>query len=420
MTAAERPARPGPAEPRSRTLEDQLRDLGEAHGLAAVGFCDAEPLSDAHRVLVERRDRGLNAEMNFTYRNPARSTDPRATLPSARSIVVGALRYDTTLPARPDGDRPVARVARYATADHYRELREALTVIRDHLKELGHKAVVVADENALVDRAVAVKAGIGWYGKSANVLLPGKGSWFVLGSVITNAELTPATEPVADGCGSCTSCMDHCPTGAIIAPGVVDANLCLSWRLQAPGDFPVELRGALADRIYGCDDCQEYCPPSRRADRRGIAAPGHPPEYPLEAGAGSGGSWVDVEWMLSASDDELLDRLGRWYVPRRDPRYLRRNALVVYGNTAGGRDDATVEAVLAPYLDGDDDMLKRHAAWAAITLGRREILDEPSRRADRVISDEIVALDRDAVHGDRRGDVVATTSVVPGGVVDDA
>lgn len=374
-------------------LEDQLRELGLSHGLAAVGFCDAEPLTDTHRVLVERRERGLNAEMNFTYRNPARSTDPRATLPSAQSIVVGALRYDTDLPDRPDHGRPVARVARYATADHYRELREALTEIRNHLKGLGYKAVLVADENALVDRAVAVKAGIGWYGKSANVLLPGKGSWFVLGSVITNAVLTPAAEPVADGCGSCTSCIDHCPTGAIIAPGVVDANLCLSWRLQAPGDFPIELRRSLGDRIYGCDDCQEYCPPSRRADRRGIAAPEEPPEYPLDAGGGSGGSWVDVEWMLAAADDELLDRLGRWYVPQRDPRYLRRNALVVYGNTAQTRRDDQVEAAVGPYLDGDDEMLKRHAAWAVLALDRRHLLNRRNRTYDTVVTAEIVSFD---------------------------
>lgn len=379
-------------EPHGSGLEDELRSIGLANGLAAVGFCDAEPLTEIEQVLVERRDRGLNAEMNFTYRNPARSTDPRSTLPSARSIIVGALRYDTDLPGRPSDTRPFARVARYATADHYRELREALMEIRNHLKSLGHKAVVVADENALVDRAVAVKAGIGWYGKSANVLLPGKGSWFVLGSVITNAELEPASQPVADGCGSCTSCMDHCPTGAIIAPGVVDANLCLSWRLQAPGDFPVELRRSLGDRIYGCDDCQEYCPPSRRADRRGIDAPDHPPEYPLDAGDGGGGSWVDVEWMLQATDEELLERLGRWYVPQRDPRYLRRNALVVYGNTADSCDDQQVEAVLGPYLDGEEEMLRRHAAWAVVALGRDHLFDIASRRHDPVIAEEITAI----------------------------
>ena len=371
-------------------------ELGMGLGLSAVGFCDAEPLDETREVLESRRDQGLNAEMAFTYRNPTRSTDPRATLPSAQSIIVGALRYDTEAPEAPVGG-PHARVARYATSDHYDELRRALGGIRDLLKSLGYKAVVLADDNALVDRAVAVKAGIGWYGKSANVLLPGMGSWFVLGSVVTNAELDFTAELVDDGCGTCTQCLDHCPTGAIVAPGVVDAGRCLSWRLQAPGDFPIEFRRALGNRIYGCDDCQEYCPPSRRADRRGIGAP-----EPKDGGdLGGSGSWVDVAWMLNASDEELLTKLGRWYVPQRDPRYLRRNALVVYGNTAHSQDAEAIELVLGPYLDCDDEMLRRHATWAALNLGHNEMLLDNRRVDDAVVADEM-ALFR--AHHDLNGD----------------
>lgn len=372
----------------------ELRELGLAHGLATVGFCDAEPLTDTRAVLEERRERGINAEMAFTYRNPSRSTDPRATLPSARTIVVGALRYDTATEDRPAGG-PHARVARYATADHYDQLRVALTALKDRLKARGHKAVVLADDNALVDRAVAVKAGIGWYGKSANVLLPGMGSWFVLGSVLTNAEITVAPEPVPDGCGTCTQCLDHCPTGAIVAPGVVDARRCLSWRLQAPGDFPREFRVALGDRIYGCDDCQEFCPPSRRADRRGIGAP--QPQQARELT--TVGSWVDVTWMLGASDEELLTRLGRWYVPQRDPRYLRRNALVVYGNTAGTLSSEEIELALGPYLDCNDEMLRRHATWAVLNLGRGELLERGDRARDPVLVAEIAAFRAEARAG---------------------
>src|SRR5438105_6711215 len=133
----------------------------------------------------------------------------------------------------------------------------------------GWRARVLADDNALVDREAARRAGLGWYGKNANVLLPGAGSWFVLGSVVTDAPLPPADHEVPDGCGSCTRCLDGCPTGAIVAPGVVDARRCLAWLVQQPGSFPVELRAALGDRIYGCDDCQEVCPPNHRAERDG-------------------------------------------------------------------------------------------------------------------------------------------------------
>jgi epoxyqueuosine reductase len=364
-------ARPDPDPSRGRTpvdlLASEVRRAGLRAGLAAVGTCSARPFDAARAELERRRALGLHGGMAFTYRNPARSTDPTATLPTARSLVVGAWRYPS-VPVEPAGAPEAAgpagagRVARYATGDHYGALRRALAAVAERLRADGWRAVVLADDNALVDRAAARRAGIGWCGKSSNVLLPGRGSWFVLGGVLTDADLGPDPEPVADGCGTCERCLDGCPTGAIVAPGVVDARRCLSWLLQDTGSFPEEHRAALGDRIYGCDDCQEVCPPNRRADRS------HPVTAPAD-GAGR----VDLAWMLTADDDELLDRLGRWYVPRRDPRYLRRNALVVLGNVADGSDPAVV-GLLERYLHGADELLAEHARWAAESLGRHDLL----------------------------------------------
>jgi len=348
-------------------LRDALVALGRAQGLAAVGVCGAEPFESTRRILEQRRDQGLHADMAFTYRNPERSTDPSRALAGARSMVVGAFRYDTSVLPAPE--RPAARVARYATADHYEQLRTALTAVAEALRDAGHRALVVADDNAMVDRAVATRAGLGFYGKNANVLLPGQGSWFVLGSVITDAELEPTGAPLEDGCGTCTRCLTGCPTAAIVAPGVVDARRCLAWHLQAAGDFPREFREALGDRIYGCDECQEVCPPSRRADARTSVG-----DEPTASSAnGSPGGWVDVEWLLRADDEDLLGRLGRWYIARRDPTYLRRNALVVLGNTATAS-DPLVDDLLGRYLDGEDELLAAHAAWAARRLGRDDLL----------------------------------------------
>ncbi|MGB6059570.1 MAG: tRNA epoxyqueuosine(34) reductase QueG [Microthrixaceae bacterium] len=397
-------------------LRDELIDLGLRSGLATLGVCDAKPFLQTRQVLLERRDLGLNGDMQFTYRNPERSTDPARALRNARSMIVAAYRYDTELrPAPVIGTQ--GRVARYATSDHYDRLRSGLRLIASRLKELGHRAVVVCDDNAMVDRAVAVRAGLGFYGKSANVLLPGQGSWFVLGSVITDVEFQATGSAIADGCGTCTRCLDGCPTSAIIAPGVVDARRCLSWLIQAPGDFPREFRRALGNRIYGCDDCQEVCPPSRRADRLQIGTrppeappadptrdpgPGVEPEPgPASASEPRSGSeaWVDVEWILTANDDELLDSLGRWYIAKRDPNYLRRNALVVYGNSAGTHSSEQVESVLGQYLDGPDDMLAAHAAWAALNLGNRDVLNG---RLDRpAIATELAHYDDDVENLDR-------------------
>jgi epoxyqueuosine reductase len=286
--------------------------------------------------------------MSFTYRNPDRSTDPERSLAGAKSIVVGARSYPP-----PASAHEGARVAAYADDDHYSRLRAALAVVADRLREEGWAAVVLVDDNALVDREAAYRAGLGWYGKSTNLLLPGQGSWFVLGSVITTAPLVVDEGPVDDGCGSCRRCIDGCPTGAIVAPGIVDARRCLAWLLQARGDFPEEFRVALGDRIYGCDECQEVCPPNRRAAVGPAASSG-----------------VDVIELLASDDEALLARHGRWYIPDRDPRYLRRNALVVLGNTATAGDRRAADTI-ERYRNDPDPMLRSHARWAAERVAAR-------------------------------------------------
>ncbi|MEM8704842.1 MAG: tRNA epoxyqueuosine(34) reductase QueG [Actinomycetota bacterium] len=332
----------------------ELRALGLDAGLCAVGAASADPFDDVRVELERRREVGLSADMQFTFRNPARSTDPDRALPGASSLIVGAYDYQRTAPPMPT-DVPVARVAAYSWEDHYAALREALEPIAEALRVAGHRATVIADQNHLVDRAAAHRAGIGWWGKSSNILIPGIGSLVVLGAVITDAAVEPDhDDPVADGCRTCTSCLDGCPTGAIIEPGVIDARRCLAWLVQAEGVFPVEYREALGDRIYGCDDCQDVCPPNKIRMRR-----------PSPAGADE--AWVDVLSVLNADDDELLARLGRWYIPNRDPDYLRRNALLVLANVA----DPTpaVVATVERYLAHPRSLLRAHAVWAARRLG---------------------------------------------------
>ena len=342
-------------------------------GLAAAGITRAESWPDVRRRLEERRAAGLHAGMKFTYNNPARSTDPRRSLPDAAALVVGAVGYRRR-PPPPLVSRPAGRVASYAWSDHQDRLRCALKVVAARLKSDGWRARILIDDNGLVDREAAWRAGLGWFGKNANLLLPEAGSWFLLGSVLTDAPLPVAAERVDDGCGSCRRCLDGCPTGAIIEPGVVDARRCLSWLLQIDGDFPRQHRVALGDRIYGCDDCQEVCPPNRRLE---------PDAPPAEAGSVAEVALVE---MLEASDEELLDRHGRWYVPRRDPDNLRRNALVVLGNTAAAGDRRAAAAVRR-YLDHPNARLRSHAAWAARRLGRADLLR--GRHGDPAVADEL-------------------------------
>ncbi|HXR21956.1 MAG TPA: tRNA epoxyqueuosine(34) reductase QueG [Acidimicrobiales bacterium] len=348
-------------------LVGELRRCGEEAGLAAVGVAPATPMEETRRILEERKAAGLSANMQFTYRNPARSTDPRRVLAGAAALVVGAWPYGGQAAVRSTrGGRPKGAVARYASRDHYADLEGALSKLADLLKRAGWQARVVFDDNALVDRAAAERAGIGWFGKNSNVLLPGLGSWFLLGSVVTDAPL-PVGTPVEEGCGPCTRCLGSCPTGALVAPGVLDARRCLAWLLQAPGVFPFEYRAALGGRIYGCDDCQDVCPANRLAARL-AASEGNSEQSPKADEAE-----VDLLEMLASSSPALLARHGRWYIPERDPRYLRRNALIALGNVGDGQ-SPDVQATLERYLDGPDDLLRAHAIWAAIAAGRRDLV----------------------------------------------
>ena len=358
---------------RSEAFRDSLLAVGSSAGLDAIGVAGAHSFDDVRREIERRRDEGLHGGMQFTFRNPARSTDPTRILAGARSLVVGARRTPAARLAEVGAGR--MRIAAYARHDHYADLRASLQVVAERLRSDGWLAIVVADDNSLVDRAAAVRAGVGWWGRNANVLVPGRGSWFVLGSVVTDAPLTPST-PLNDGCGTCRQCLDGCPTGAILDNGVIDARRCLAWLVQAPGPIPREFREALGGRLYGCDDCQEVCPvgrPERTTDGR----------EDLRAD-------VESSDVLDATDDELLERFGRWYIAERDPRYLRRNALVALGNTGSGTDPDVVRRMRRA-LDDPDPLIRSHAVWAAGRLDRLDLLDGIDDSAPEV-AEELAAL----------------------------
>ncbi len=332
-------------------LAQQLREVVLRHGGAGLGICDADPFHDVRRTMHERIGEGSHAALTFTFTDPDVATDVRRSFPWAARLVVTAWSYlpeaGSPGPARPG----TGRVARFATADHYRPLRMMLDDLSAELTAAGHRAAALSDDNRLVDRAAAVRAGVGWWGKNAMVLAPGAGPWLLLGSVATDAPLA-VTEPMTRDCGTCSACLPACPTGALVAPGVLDARKCLARWLQAPGVIPRHYRSAVGDRVYGCDDCLDACPPGSR----------------LLASAHRGPGRVDLAALLAKTDGELLDEYGHFYLPRRRPAVLRRNALIALGNTGG----ADAVAILAGYLGHHDAVLRLHAAWALGRIGGDE------------------------------------------------
>lgn len=340
----------------------EIEQIVAPHGITRVGVASADILEETRAILHERKGRGLHDGMQFTYRNPDRSTDPRRALPDARSVIVAARPYLTDSdPSRPGTGVPT-RVGRYAWVDHYEPLRVGLRAAAQVLRAAGHRALVFADDNSLVDRAVAQRAGLGWFGKNANLLVSGAGSFFVLGSIVTDATYEPNDTPAPDGCGSCVRCLEACPTGAIVASGVIDAGRCISWILQKPGPIPVEFRIAVDDRLYGCDDCQDACPISVRLGQRNM--------IDLDVEDEAVQAFVDAIELLGLDDATIEARHGRWWIAGREMRWLRRNALVVIGNRA---DPSNREArtVLERYRSDLDPVLAEHAVWADARLDER-------------------------------------------------
>ncbi len=319
-------------------------------GLDAVGVAAAEPYLETERHIRERRARGLFGRLGFTISRPELSCHPERLLEGARSVVSAALCYWAPEPALEPGR---GRLPRYAWHDGYAALREKLDALG---RELGAPYRVLVDANQHVDREAAARSGVGFYGKNTMLITPRHGSWVVLGTLVTTAELEP-TEPLEPGCGSCTLCIEACPTGALDEPGVLDATSCLSYSTQVPEPIPVSHREPLGAQVYGCDICQEACPWNRGVERR--RASGEPDRA----------AHVDLlAWLEPGSriDEELLRRL---YLPRNDPRWLRRNALVALGNTGTGT--AKERALLRSHAEGDDPLLAEHAGWALERMEQR-------------------------------------------------
>jgi epoxyqueuosine reductase len=256
------PSTPTPKARRSQLIRERAR----AEGFDKVGIVSVGSLNEEGRQLNEWLARGYHADMQWMQRDVDKRINPLKIFPQARSIIVVAQNYFT--PPKHHDDPGTGKVSRYAWGDDYhdvvgRKLRCLMSWIREQWPEAEGKVCV--DIQPVMDKAWAVRAGLGWLGKHSNVITPEYGSWVFIGELLLNLELEYDTDPVDDHCGTCTLCIDACPTQAITEPYVVDSNKCISYatiELRVP-EIPAAIENNLSGWVYGCDICQDVCPWNR-------------------------------------------------------------------------------------------------------------------------------------------------------------
>jgi epoxyqueuosine reductase len=343
-----------------RILEERAR----AAGFDLVGVARAEPLEEGGERLRVWQEAGMAADMGYMHRPVELLSDPKKLQKSAKSVVsLGVSYYPGEHPENTEGG---GRIARYAWGRDYHEvIKGRLFRLREDLEEvLGVriKARGFTDAVPLLERSAAQHAGLGFFGRNSCLINDRVGSYFFIADLILDLELEP-DEPGMGTCGRCTRCMDKCPTGAIKAPGVVDARLCISYlTIENRAEIPRDLRPLVSDWSFGCDVCQEVCPYNKRKATRSRW-----PEFSEGAGAGP---YLEIEEVLEIrSGEEFERRFAGTPLTRPGRAGLLRNCCVAAGNL--GLEKA-VPALVRCLLEDESPLVRSHAAWALGEIGGAE------------------------------------------------
>jgi epoxyqueuosine reductase len=348
----------------SLALVDDVKGMALEAGFDLVGIASAEPLREAEESTLEWMREGMAAGMGWiTEERVHLSCDPIRLLPGARSIIALARAYPSQVdPGSGTTEVPRGRIARYALGDDYHDvlpprMRQLLETISSSLGVRPSSRLFV-DSSPLSERAVAVRAGLGWFGKNG-CLLTGRGSLLLLAEILTDLELQP-DRPIRRDCGRCRICLERCPTGALVAPYRVDSRRCISYlTIEHKGAIPVELRPLMGNWVFGCDVCQEVCPHNRlpRSFEERAFAP--------RMGVGATPALLPL---LSLDGPGFKSLFRGSPVLRTKRRGLLRNVAVALGNAG---DPAAVPA-LSVALEDPEPLIRGHAAWALGRIGGKQ------------------------------------------------
>ncbi len=349
-----------------------LMELSQKAGLDAAGATPAEPFPELVSLLQDYDKRGRTG---FEAANIEDRIQPKRWWAPAQSLIAVALAYLTpqgqvTAHSHPTGRGPRGQVSVYAYGqDYHRVLHQRMEqlalAIQDHLGRQVQYRIAV-DTSPLVDRRVAERAGLGWIGKNCMLFTSEHGSFVFLGTLLTDVVVESANTTVSAPCGACTRCIDACPTGALLAPGVIDATKCLSFSTQMKGNIPRDYRVAMGKRVWGCDTCQWACP-----ENRNVFSSNHGEFNPTSELA-----YPQLLEILRWSNRDFVRHLGGTAATWRGLHTWQRNALIALGNT---RNPQSVPDVI-PYLSHSRGELRASAAWALERIGGEQARQAVSER----------------------------------------
>ena len=383
-----------------------IKEYAYSLGFDIVRITSAEEFLDTERIIKERISQGLMDGLPwFTAERAEVSCYPDTLLPGARSIIALAMFYLTEQPDEVESDVPRGCISRYAWGDDYHEIiKPRLQEFASWLRAYGKDDVedvesrLFVDTGRMVDRAVAQRAGLGWYGKNTNILTKGWGSWIFLAEIVTNLSLADGAgnlhdSPLKTTCGNCEICLHACPTGALPAPYVLDNTRCISFlTIELRGSIPLELRPLMGNLIFGCDICQQVCPVNKVAERRlglrkgdGVVTSALQTvhfqprqEFKPRNGIGSAPELIPL---LSLTEEQFRERFRRSPIRRTKRRGLLRNVCVALGNSG----DPQAVLPLIGALHDDEPLIRGHAAWA---LGRIGGKDAKKALEEALVSEE--------------------------------
>jgi epoxyqueuosine reductase len=355
---------------------DDIRAKARALGFEKVGIARAgrAPRADFLRAWLEE---GRHGTMDYMARAPERREDPERLLAGAKAVVCVAKNYQS--PGTHAADPRTGRISRYAWGEDYHDvLGERLQDLRRFIESLGGAAKVCVDTNAILEKPWAQAAGLGWQGKHSNLISRDLGSWLFVGEVLTDLDLEPDAAHARSYCGSCTRCIDLCPTRAIVAPYVVDSRRCISYlTIEHRGPIPRELRPLMGNLIFGCDICQDVCPWNKFAKVS--------PDPAFRAREGN--LTPALVELLGLTREAWTARYKGSPVKRaKYPGFLR-NVAVALGNSA----DPSAVPALAAALEHAEPLVRGHAAWALGRLGAIDVLR--GRRASEPDADVRAEID---------------------------